>query len=334
MNSRRAFLKILWFGLVGLIFASSTGLSLLFTQTTPADIAASFKSIDWEGKSGKETITMLFTGDIMLGRYIAVLRERNGGDFPFTYMPDLITTVAQSLGVTELDLVAGNLEGPITDSNYVNPGTSLIFNFKPEVADLLARVGFTTLDMANNHVYNQGIQGLDKTYTYLQAAGLRGFGHPDTANGDYSFTEYDFQNTKVGFLGLNNTDFKLDEEATLARIRELDQQLDFLIVAIHWGIEYQTTANSSIEDLAHKFVDAGADMIWGTHPHVIQNWELYQGAPIYYSLGNFVFDQYFSSLTKEGLVVGLRLDNIDGDIKVTTTETYVDLVNQGEPKPR
>lgn len=332
MNSRRAFFKLIWFGLVGFSIFASTAVSVFITKNNPAEIMSSLAS-HWDEKEAQETITMLFTGDIMLGRYIATLREKNAEalpDFPFSYMPEVIEKVEENLNVDGLDLVIGNLEGPITDSGYVNPGTSMIFNFKPEVADLLAKVGFTTLDMANNHVYNQGLQGLDSTYTYLYAAGLDGFGHPDTEDGPYSTTIYEFQTQKIGFLGLNDTDFDLDEEAVIAKIKELDEEVDFLVVGIHWGVEYEKTARDWMVNMAHTWVDAGADMIWGHHPHVIQNWELYQGAPIYYSLGNFVFDQYWSSDTQEGLVVGVR---IDGE-KITTTEVYVDLVNQGEPKPR
>jgi gamma-polyglutamate biosynthesis protein CapA len=330
MNKRHVLHKVLWFGLLGLTIKASLVLSVLAASQGTSNLAAHLNPFNWINKKGEETITMLFTGDIMLGRYIAVLREERGGDFPFTYMPEVISTVASNLGVQELDLVIGNLEGPITDSTYINPGTSMIFNFQPEVADLLKKVGFTTLDMANNHVFNMGRQGLDQTYTYLSAVDLEGFGHPDTPNGDYSTTIYEFDTKTIGFLGLNDTDFNLDEELTLAKITQLDQEVDFLVVGIHWGIEYEKTARSSITELAHSFVDSGADMVWGHHPHVIQNWELYNGAPIYYSLGNFVFDQYWSAATQEGLVVGLRLD---GD-KITTTEIYVDLINQGEPRPR
>jgi poly-gamma-glutamate synthesis protein (capsule biosynthesis protein) len=334
------FLKIFWFGFVGLMATASTAASVFVVQSEPGMIATkigdSWDDLPWN-KQGEETVTMLFTGDIMLGRYIATLRERNGADFPFTYMPEVIAAVKEQLNLEEgeeLDLIVGNLEGPITESTYKNPGTSLIFNFQPEVADLLAKVGFTTLSMANNHVFNQGLQGLDETFTRLAAVGIEGFGHPDTANGQYSTAIYEFQQTRIGFLGLNDTDYDLEESAAIAKIQELDGQVDFLIIGIHWGSEYVTTANSTITAMAHSFVDAGADMIWGHHPHVIQNWELYQGAPIYYSLGNFVFDQYWSAATQEGLVVGLSLQNGPDGIAVTTTEVYVDLVNQGEPKPR
>ena len=324
----------LWFGALGVCMATSLGLTVSLLQMPEdladlADNAASLHEI-MEEKQAEEVITMLFTGDIMLGRYIKTLRERNGGDFPFTHMPEIINAVETELNVESLDLVVGNLEGPITDSDYVNPGTAMRFNFDPEVAPLLAEVGFTTLSMANNHTYDQGTDGLQQTHSYLEAVGIEAFGHPDIPNGEWSFITYDFDTISIGFLGLNDAVFPLDEAAALAEIQVLDSQVDFLIIGVHWGAEYESTARSSITELAHAMVDAGADFIWGHHPHVVQNDEVYKDAPIYYSLGNFVFDQYWSQATQEGLVVGLRLDGT----QISTTEIMVDLINQGEPKPR
>lgn len=323
------FKKALWFSFLGLVITISTGLSIYIADQPPGTYGIDL-AIAWGDKAGEEDITMLFTGDIMLGRYIKILREKNGGDYPFTYMPEVIDSVKTALDTDEIDIIAGNLEGPITNSTYVNPGTAMIFNFDPETADLLAKAGFTTLNMANNHTFDQGKNSLQMTHDYLSAAGIDAFGHPDTASGPYSFTSYQFGTKIVGFLGLNDAIYKLDKDAAVAKIQELDPLVDFLIISIHWGFEYETSARESATTLAHRMVDAGADMIWGHHPHVIQNSELYQGVPIYYSLGNFVFDQYFSSAVQEGLVVGLR---INGD-KITTVEVLVDLVNQGEPKPR
>lgn len=286
---------------------------------------------NWPQSEQEEEITMLFTGDIMLGRYIAVLKERKGGDFPFTYMPEVIDAVEAGLGTHEIDLVLGNVEGPISTSNYVNPGTAMRFNFKPEVADQLAEAGFTTVTMANNHSLDQGEERFKESKLFLTNAGINAFGHADRHDGDWSFTTEKFSNKIIGFLGLNHTvQDKLDWPVVYERIKELDKQVDFLVIAIHWGTEYAPMANEQITQWAHNMVDSGADFIWGHHPHVIQNREVYKGAPIYYSLGNFVFDQYWSQKTQEGLVVGLKLK---GD-EVVTTEVIVDLVNQGEPKPR
>lgn len=274
----------------------------------------------------EDPITMIFTGDIMLGRYIATLIEKNGADFPFTYMPEIINEAKQRLEVDELDLIVGNLEGPITDYTS-NSGKSISFHFEPSTAEMLKKAGFTTLSMANNHSFDQGRTGHAMTYDYLTEVGIQGFGHPDTPNGEWSLAKYEFDGFKIAFLGLNDTDFRLDHAETLAKIRELDLQFDFVIVGIHWGIEYEKTAREYIVNLAHSFVDAGVDFVWGHHPHVVQNWEIYNGAPIYYSLGNFVFDQYWSDETQKGMVVALKLE----DGKITTKEISIDLINLGEP---
>lgn len=281
-----------------------------------------------------EPISFLFTGDVMLGRYIAVLQQKKGGDFPFTYMPELLSSAEATLN-DELDFVVGNLEGPITDSDYVNPGTAMIFNFDPDVVpDSLKKAGFTTLSMANNHTLDMGASGVEQTYSYLSQVGLQGFGHPDTPVGPYSHFTQEIEGVRITFLGLNDAVIPLDEAAALEEIRRLDADCDFLIVSVHWGPEYLETAPDSVVSLGHDFVEAGADFIHGHHPHRVQNFEEYQGVPIYYSLGNFVFDQYWSSYTQEGQVVLLQLKSTEEGLKLRHEAWMVDLINQGEPKLR
>jgi len=281
-----------------------------------------------------EPISFLFTGDIMLGRYIAVLRERQEGDFPFTYMPDLLESAEKYLD-DELDYVVGNLEGPITDSDYVNPGTAMIFNFDPEVVpNQLKEAGFTTLTMANNHTLDMGANGVAQTYNYLKDVGLDAFGHPDSATGPYSSISYEIEGKNITFLGLNDAVYPLDEVDAIEEIKRLDELTDFLIVSVHWGTEYLETAPNYIEEMAYSFAEAGADFIHGHHPHRVQNNETYLGVPIYYSLGNFVFDQYWSTYTQEGQVVLLQLTPTEEGFTLSHEAWMVDLVNQGEPKLR
>lgn len=312
------------------LLLASVIFSILAANQAPTSTGSSLSEL-WTDKEAKpQPVTIMMTGDIMLDRYVKTLRQQNPPPFPFTYMPELIAKVEEDLGVTQLDLVAGNLEGPITDSGYVNNGVAMIFNFEPGVTDLLKNAGFTTFTLANNHMFDMGQSGLQKTHDYLTAADLDSFGDPGTPNGDLSFMRYDFGDTSVGFLGLNDAVTHLDVPAAVAKIKELDSQVDTLIVAVHWGFEYEPTARESVVDKAHQFVDAGADFIWGSHPHVIQNHETYNGVPIYYSVGNFVFDQYFSAEVKKGLVLGLKIE----DGQLTVVEETIDLVNGAEPKPR
>lgn len=278
-------------------------------------------------------ITLLLTGDIMLGRYIATLRSKKGGDFPFTYMPEIIEHAKTELGTDYINIVGANLEGPIVEKQIA--WGDMVFRFDPEVATLLKKIGFTTLQLANNHTYNQRKDGYSETHKWLTEVGIDSFGQPDSVNGDWSFIKYEFPELTLGFLGLDDVDYRLDETETLAKIAELDSKVDFLIIGIHWGIEYKKMASTYQTDLAHKFVDAGVDFIWGHHPHVVENSEIYKDATIYYSLGNFVFDQYWSAETQKGLVLAVKITkNLDDEKpSVEVKEIPVNLVNQGEPKP-
>lgn len=324
--------RVSWFLLITVALLTSLGLTLGLTAQNPG-LLLGHLSNTWTPHQSEETVSMLLTGDVMLGRQIEVLIGRQDGDFPFTYMPEIITTVENALNVQNLDLVVGNLEGPVTDYTYKS-AKGVTFQFEPWTVDLLKKAGFTTVSQANNHTFDQTREGYTISHQYLEAGGIDAFGHPNVVDGEWSFLKYDFDTLSVGFLGLNDVNFKLNHVETMNRIAQLDKEVDVLIIGVHWGVEYIPDAPVWIDELAHKMVDSGADFIWGHHPHVIQNSEIYQGVPIYYSLGNFVFDQYWSKATQEGLVVGLRIDKKGEEIKLLTSEHIVDLVDQGAPKIR
>lgn len=254
----------------------------------------------------QEPVEMLFFGDVMLGRYIATLRSRYAETeptFPFTNLPEIISTYS-----SEPDIVAVNLEGPITD--YQVSYCELCFRFLPETAELLAAQGVSFVSLANNHMLNQGEEGYEQTRDYTVAAGLNYVGSPREIN-EFSSYIQEINGQVVGWLGFNEVEATLDYEAAVNLTQEIAAQTDFTIVAIHWGTEYVNTPSSSIQQHAHDFVDAGADMVWGTHPHVIQSIENYSDGMIFYSLGNFVFDQYWSAGTQEGLGVYLSFTDPD-----------------------
>mgnify|MGYP000232600171 CR=1 FL=1 len=125
--------------------------------------------------------------------------------------------------------------------------------------------------------------------------------------GDESVLIKEIGNKKVGFIGINDTNYPLDSSKVVGLIKNIENKADHIIVNIHWGQEYELEAHARQKFLAYEMVDAGADVIIGHHPHVIQEVEVYKNKPIFYSLGNFVFDQYFSKETQEGLAVGVVL---------------------------
>ncbi len=107
-------------------------------------------------------------------------------------------------------------------------------------------------------------------------------------------------------MSLNTIETSYDFENFLERIRAYKQKNIIVIANIHWGQEYEKKQNQKQEDMAHRMVDAGARLVIGHHPHVVQGEEIYDGVPIYYSLGNFVFDQVFPE-TREGWLVGCSM---------------------------
>ena len=118
--------------------------------------------------------------------------------------------------------------------------------------------------------------------------------------------------TKFGFLGFDLTVKDLTE-ANLELIKESDPEVDILIVAVHWGVEYTREPTQLQRSQAAQIVESGADIIAGHHPHWVQISETIEGKPVYYSLGNFVFDQMWSEETKKGLAVSLTYR--DGELK-------------------
>ena len=119
---------------------------------------------------------------------------------------------------------------------------------------------------------------------------------------------------RIGIVGFHEFSY-MNFDKVFAEIEKLRPQVDFLVVTPHWGVEYQSLPTEKQRKWATEFIDSGADAVIGSHPHVIQNIEEYRGKKIYYSLGNFAFDQYFSKETMTGagvqVVVRKKGDQIE-----------------------
>lgn len=254
--------------------------------------------------SSKNEIKILFGGDVMLDRYIRQIMQKKGSDFILSDIRNFLF---------ENDIVIANLEGPITNSDSVSVESAIgernnyIFTFDPAAADFLKNSNIGVVNIGNNHILNFGVDGVVEAKKYLNESGVKYFGNFD---GNDSASEYilNMQGAKIGLVNCNqfSSDFK---NRTLEDIRKIKSKVSTVVVYAHWGGEYEA---GGIEDwernLAHEFIDAGADLIIGSHPHVIQEKEDYKGKIIYYSLGNFVFDQYFDLNTQKGLLVQVIID--------------------------
>jgi len=262
-------------------------------------------------------IKIVFTGDINFDRYVRRQALKKGN---YNYIFDQVRDIFNSA-----DLVVSNLEGSITKYNSISMGTEIgsknnyIFTFPPETAPVLYNENIRLVNLGNNHIFNFGSKGVQQTKVFLGENKVNYFGHL-AVNQSFADETYvgDFAGFRILFVNYNQF-IKTDLDKLLVSIKAEKENVDFVILYAHWGSEYQPVANQTIQALAHKFIDAGVDLIIGSHPHVVQQSEIYQGKKIYYSLGNFIFDQYFSDATREGLVVGVE---INPDNKETIFKEY------------
>ena len=238
--------------------------------------------------NGVKQTSLIFTGDVMLGRSVMSksLKIKNP-DYPFMNVADLLRGA---------DIVFSNLESPIIDGClYSDSGFK--FCSDPKMIDGLKYAGVDIVNLANNHTLNYGKEGLAQTKKYLDLNNIKWVG-------DGNLVIIEKNKTKFGFLGFNFLTLE-PQEQDFNLVRNSKKKVDFLIVGVHWGEEYTNKANSYQRLLARELSKAGADYIVGHHPHWIQEIENVGNTKVYYSLGNFVFDQMWSEETKKGLSVNL-----------------------------
>ena len=254
-------------------------------------------------------------GDIMLDGKARPYLQRHGYDHAFAQVRPLFA---------DSDLVIGNLEGPLTTASAPLVEKEYLFRSPAQpVASALARAGIGAVSLANNHALDYGLVGLRDTIAALGDAGVEYFGAGETLDDARSPAVVDTGRVKIGMLGYSNTfpeEFWAGEsrggtafghEAQLrADIAALVQRVDIVVVSFHWGREGTTELRPYQPLLARAAIDAGADLIIGHHPHVLQEVERYRDGVILYSLGNFTFGS-FSTRATVGAIA--HVEFVDGD---------------------
>jgi gamma-polyglutamate biosynthesis protein CapA len=251
------------------------------------------------------TFSLIVGGDLMFDRHIRTKAEAKG-NYDFIFEQQLSDFLHSA------DYVLANLEGPITLEKSVSQASSpggpgnYTFTFSPDIIPALQNNNLTLLNLGNNHILNFGVEGLDSTRQYLNDAQIKYFGDVGVDQNEQRYYFLELFGQKIALISYNQFT-ESAKNKTLADIAQAKKQGASLILLFsHWGNEYVSEANQVIVNLAHEFIDAGVDLIVGGHPHVVQNQETYRDKTIYYSLGNFVFDQYFSKETQEGLLLKIN----------------------------
>src|SRR3989338_3642613 len=253
------------------------------------------KQIKHDVLTPKKT-TVYFTGDVMLDRSVDIAYQTQAGDKMFELLKDLSK---------DADLIVVNFEGTFPDIDIPQHIHSLFFSFRRELVEKLKESGVSVANLANNHSYNFGGKIYEQTQKNLLNLEFDIFGRPVGGSSDYDILKKNINGIEVNFYGFNALAQDKDEIINLITDNAGDDALD--IVSAHWGIEYQQFASSFQKNTAKSFFAAGVDLIIGHHPHVVQPYEIIDGKAVFYSLGNFIFDQYFSESTQYGLVLKLKI---------------------------
>lgn len=247
--------------------------------------------------SGAEGGTILFTGDILLDRGVRRAIDKNGVDALFSQSVDSVLRSA--------DVVVGNLECPATTIK-APVYKRFIFRGEPEYLLALRRHRFTHLNLANNHSIDQGREGLMDTHKNILAAGITPVGagsnmqeaaQPvlllNSPRKVWLITSLQMALENWAFLPEKACVSQQPMDSLLARVHQLrsSDPTAVIIVSLHWGAEHTLKPVPRQRLEAHRLIDAGADALVCHHTHTLQTIEQYKGKAIYYSIGNFIFDQ-------------------------------------------
>jgi len=258
-------------------------------------------------------------GDIMLGEQhlcnnfgVKKIIQKNGADFLFKEVSPIFK---------DGDLVFGNLECSIMDGTLVSNKEPVFFCAEPDAINGLKFARFNVLSVANNHIMEHGQKNFQNTIQILKNNGIIPVGirkKIDVLNikgWKIAFLAYSFIEDNIVDGCFNKVQ---SEEVIIEDVQKVKPISDLIIVSLHWGCEYIPYPSPDQIQIGRNLVDVGVDIILGGHPHVTQGFEYYKNRPIFYSLGNFIFDDTYIKTTRKSFIaeitIGDSLDLIDVNI--------------------
>jgi len=283
-------------------------------------------NINTENTPVKETLKIVAVGDINLGRGVKawVEKQEKRYIYPFEEVVDILK---------RNDVIFGNLEEPITASTKglagIDEGGKYVLKNDPEAINGIIYAGFNLLSLANNHILDYYEKGLLDTMEILDRNNIAYAGAGKNLEEARNPAVLEKKGQKIGMLAYTDMAevvYKGDpplmflageetcgvaptrKEYILEDIKKYRNSFDILIVSMHWGVEYSYEPTESQVALAHEIIDRGADIIIGHHTHRCQGVEIYKGKPIFYSLGNFLFDQN-NPLNQESFIFEMEMED-------------------------
>lgn len=249
-----------------------------------------------ETEDSAQAVSMIFTGDVLIA---------------YSFVPNYDSAgISGVLGdgiLTELkgaDITMVNEEFPFTSRGTAAEDKQYTFRADPSYVSALQEMGVDIVTIANNHTLDYGKEGLTDTFSTLDKASILYAGAGESAERAKAVQTIEVNGRKIGFLAASrvipveswNVDNSTpgifttyDGTALCDAVTEAKKTCDYVVVFVHWGIENEEYPQDYQRSLAKQYIDAGADLVIGSHPHCLQGIEYYKGKPIYYSLGNFIF---------------------------------------------
>lgn len=246
----------------------------------------------------QEPVELVFSGDILLSSYVLNNYENSG-------ISGVLSEELQA-EMQNADLTMVNEEFPFSTRGTQAQDKQFTFRVDPSYVKIFQEMGIDVVTVANNHALDYGTEALSDTFQTLDEAGIAYVGAGDSKERAAEAYVTELGGKTFGFLAASrvipevswNIDNQqpgmlctYDSTELCEAIRRAKENCDYVVVYVHWGIERENTPQDYQRQLGKAYIDAGADMVIGAHPHVLQGIEYYNGKPIVYSLGNYIFNQ-------------------------------------------
>lgn len=266
-----------------------------------------------------EPVEIVFAGDIYLSDHVMEAYEAAGDDIGG------VLSEGYRKEIEEADFFVANEEFPFSNRGEQAKDKQYTFRVDPKYVSMFKELDIDLVTLANNHTLDFGTEALLDTVSTLDEAGIKHVGAGKNLSDASEPVIVDIKGKKIAFIGATRVmpepDWAAGEStpgllaaysdaALIKAIKAVRDKADIVIVYMHWGQERHEYPNEVQQTLSHVIVDAGADLVIGAHPHVLQGFEYYQDVPIAYSLGNFIFG---SSIPKTALLKA----TIAGDNNIT-----------------
>jgi len=302
---------------------------------TEATKDGAISGLPQESNSAGNTVKLSFGGDVIFAGKVGELLKKTGFDYPYARLNGLFK---------QDDLSIVNLETPVTDGGTSATNKQYVFKSPPGALDNLKAAGIDVVNLANNHTLDQGEQGLRETLSHLEQRDISHVGAGLNEESAYSAQYFERKGITIAVLGFTRVMPESSWQATknkpglasvydsskgLRAIAEAKKKADVVVVVVHWGTERMSQADAKQQSLGHSFIDAGADLVIGGHPHVLQGIEPYKGKWIAYSTGNFIFTRSTTPATWDTAVFEAEC-NVKGQCSMKLKPFDAEL---GQPVP-